>query len=61
MYAVVVISLMLGAVILMVKKADKEVTTMRISGSSIRVRPNPAPLLESVTKGYFSRLKLIKR
>jgi hypothetical protein len=30
MYAVVVISLMFGAVIVMVKKADKEMTTMRI-------------------------------
>ena len=40
MYAVVVILLMFGAVIVMVKKADKEMTTMRISGSSSRVRPN---------------------
>jgi hypothetical protein len=32
MYAVVVISLMFAAVIVMVKKADKEMTTMRISG-----------------------------
>jgi hypothetical protein len=46
MYAVVVISLMFGAVIVMVKKADKEGATMRISGSSIRVRPNSDPRLE---------------
>lgn len=46
MYAVVVISIMFGAVIVMVKKADKEMTTMRISGSSIRVRPNPARVPE---------------
>jgi len=57
MYAVVVISLMFGAVIVMVKKADKEVTTMRSSGLSIRVRPNP----DGVTEGDFMRLKLIKR
>jgi hypothetical protein len=43
MSAVVVISLMFGAVIVMVKKADKDVTTMRISGASIRVRPNLPP------------------
>jgi hypothetical protein len=40
MYAVVIISNMFGAVIVMVKKADKEKTRTRISGSSIRVRPN---------------------
>ena len=61
MYAFVVISLMFGAVIVMVKKADKEVTTMRIWGSSIRVRPNPDPRTKRVTEGHFSRLKLIKR
>jgi len=61
MYAVVVISIMFGAVIVMVKKADKEMTTMRISGSSIRVRPNPAPRSGRVMEGHFSRLKLIKR
>ena len=48
---------MFGAVIVMVKKADKEVTTMRSSGLSIRVRPNP----DGVTEGDFMRLKLIKR
>ena len=32
MYAVVVISIMFGAVIAMVKKADKEMNSMRISG-----------------------------
>ena len=53
MYAVVVISLMFGAVIVMVKKADKEVTTMRSSGSSIRVRPNPAPRSGRVMEGHF--------
>ena len=57
MDAVVVISLMFGAVIVMVKKADKEVTTMRISDSSIRVRLNSAPR----TGRVFSRLKLMKR
>ena len=61
MDAVVVISLMFGAVIVMVKKADKEMTTMRISGLSIRVRPNPDSRTERVTEGDFSRLKLIKR
>ena len=61
MYAVVVISIMFGAVIVMVKKADKEMTTIRFSGSSIRVRTNPAPRTGSVTEGHFSRLKLIKR
>ena len=60
MYAVAVISLMFGAVIVMVKKADKEVTTMRIS-SSIRVRPSPAPRTGRVTEEDFIRLKLIKR
>jgi hypothetical protein len=60
MDAVVVISLMFGTVIVMVKKADKEMTTMRISGSSIRVRPNPDPRTGRVTGG-FSGLKLIKR
>jgi hypothetical protein len=60
MYAVVVISLMFGAVIVMVKKTDKEVTTMRSSGSSIRVRPNPDPRTGRVTEGDFMRLKLIK-
>ena len=43
MYAVVVILLMFGAVIVMVKKADREGTTIRLSDSSIRVRPNPDP------------------
>jgi hypothetical protein len=61
MDAIVVISLMFGAVIVMVKKADKEETTMRISGSSIRVRPNPDSRTGRVTEGHFSRLKLIKR
>jgi hypothetical protein len=61
MHAVVVISLMFGAVIVMVKKADKEVTTMRISGSSIRGRPNSGARTGMVTEGHFSRLKLIKR
>ena len=61
MYAVAVISLMFGAVIVMVKKADKEVATMRISGSSIRVRPNPDARTGRGTEGHFSRLKLIKR
>ena len=56
MYAVVVISLMFGAVIVMVKKAGKEVTTMPISGSS-----NPGVRTGSVTEGHFSHLKLIKR
>ena len=60
MYAVVVISLMFGAVIAMVKKADKEVTTIRISGSSTRMRPNLAPA-RRVTAEDFIRLKLIKR
>jgi hypothetical protein len=60
MYAVVVISLMFGAVIVMVKKADKEKTSMRISGSSIRVRPNPKPSTGRVTEGHVRRLKLIK-
>jgi hypothetical protein len=60
MCAVVVISLMFGAVIVMVKKADKEVITMRISGSSIRVRPHPDPT-RRVTGEDFIRLKLIKR
>jgi hypothetical protein len=59
MYAVVVISIMFGAVIVMVKKADKEMTTF--SGSSSRVGPNPPPRTGSVTEGHFSRLKLIKR
>jgi hypothetical protein len=59
MYAVAVISLMFCAVIVMVKKVDKEVTTMR--GSSIRVRPNPDARTGRVTEGHFSRLKLIKR
>jgi hypothetical protein len=45
MSAVVMISLMFGAVIVMVKKADKDVTTKRISGASIRVRPNLPPEL----------------
>jgi hypothetical protein len=58
MYAFVVISLMFGAVIVMVKKADKEVTTMRIWGSSIRVRPNPGARTGRGTEGH---LKLIKR
>ena len=61
MCAVVVISIMFGAVIVMVKKVDKEMTTMRFSGSSIRVRPNPDPRTKRVTEGHFSRLKLIKR
>jgi hypothetical protein len=61
MYAVVVISLMFGAVIVMVKKADKEVTPMRVSGSSIRVRPNPDPRTGRATDEDFVRLKLIKR
>jgi hypothetical protein len=61
MCAVVVISLMFGAVIVMVKKADKEVITMRISGSSIRVRPHPHPNTRRVTGEDFIRLKLIKR
>jgi hypothetical protein len=59
MYAVVVISLMFGAVIVMVKKADKEVTSMRTSGSSIRVRLNPDP--RTGREEDFVRLKLIKR
>jgi hypothetical protein len=61
MCALVVISLMFGAVIVMVKKADKGVITMRISGSSIRVRPNPHPHTRRVTGEDFIRLKLIKR
>ena len=61
MYAVVVISLMFGAVIVMVKKADKEVPPVRISSSSIRVRPNPAPGTRRATDDDFVRLKLIKR
>ena len=61
MYAVVVISLMFGAVIVMVKKADKEMTSMRISGSSIRVRPNFDRGTGRRTEGHFTRLKLIKR
>jgi hypothetical protein len=61
MCAVVVISLMFGAVIVMVKKADKEVITMRISGSSIRVRPHPHPHTRRATGEDFIRLKLIKR
>jgi hypothetical protein len=60
MYAVVVISIMFGAVIVMVKKADKEMTS-RISGSSIRVRPNSDRRTGRGTEGHFSRLKLIKR
>ena len=60
MDAVAVISLMFVTVIVMVKKADKEVTTMRISGSSIRVRPNPDPRTGRVIRD-FSGLKLIKR
>jgi len=61
MYAVVVISLMFGAVIVMVKKADKEMTTMRISGSSSRVGPNSDCRTGRGTEGHFTRLKLIKR
>jgi hypothetical protein len=61
MYAVVVISLMFGAVIVMVKKADKEMTTMRISGSSSRVGPNSDRRTGRRTEGHFTRLKLIKR
>ena len=61
MCAVVVISLMFGAVIVMVKKADEEVTTIRISGSSTRMRPNPDPRTRRVTAEDFIRLKLIKR
>jgi hypothetical protein len=57
MCAVVVISIMFGAVIVMVKKADKEMTSMRISGSSIRVRPNPNPRTGKVTEGHVRRLK----
>ena len=60
MCAVVVISIMFGAVIVMVKKADNEMTSMRISGSSIRVRPNPNPGTGKVTEGHARRLKLIK-
>ena len=59
MSAVVVISLMFGAVIVMVKKADKEVTTIRTSGSSYRMRPNPDPRARRVTAEDFIRLKLI--
>ena len=61
MCAAVVISLMFGAVIVMVKKADKEVSTMRVSGLSIRVRPNPDIRTGRGTEGHFSNLKLIKR
>jgi hypothetical protein len=56
MYAVVVISLMFGAVIVMVKKADKEMITIRISGSSTRMRPNPDPHTRRVTAEDFIRL-----
>jgi hypothetical protein len=59
MYAVVVISLMFGAVIVMVKKADKEMTLMRISGSSSRVRPNSDRHTGRGTEGHLTRLKLI--
>jgi hypothetical protein len=58
MYAVVVVSIMFGAVIVMVKKAAKEMTIMRMSGSSIRVKPNLDPRKGKVTYGHFSRLKL---
>jgi hypothetical protein len=51
MCAVVVISLMFGAVIVMVKKADKEMTTMRISALSSRVRPNSDRRTGRGTKG----------
>jgi hypothetical protein len=61
MYAVVVISLMFGAVIVMVKRADKEVPPMQISGSSIRVKSNPVPRPVRATIGEFVHLKLIKR
>ncbi len=61
MYAVVVISLMFGAVVVMVKKAGKELTTMRVSSSSIRVTPNLGARTRRVTEGHFSHLKLIKR
>jgi hypothetical protein len=57
---VVVISLMFGAVIVMVKKTDKEMIS-RISDSSIRVRPNSDRRTGRVTEGHFTRLKLIKR
>ena len=60
MCAVVVISLLFGAVIVMVKKADKEMTSMRISGSSNRARPNPNPGTGRVTEGHVRRLKLVK-
>ena len=58
MYAVVVISLMFGAVIVMVKKTDKEMIS-RIS--DLRVRPNSDRRTGRVTEGHFTRLKLIKR
>jgi hypothetical protein len=61
MYAIVAISLMFGAVIVMVKKAGKEVTTMPISGSSTRLKPNAGVRTGSVTEGHFTHLKLIKR
>jgi hypothetical protein len=61
MCAVVVISLMFGAVIVMVKKADKEMTTMRISALSSRVRPNSDRRTGRGTEGHFTSLKLIKR
>jgi hypothetical protein len=61
MCAVVVISLMFGAVIVMVKKADKEMTTMRISALSSRVRPNLDFCIGRGTERHFTRLKLIKR
>jgi hypothetical protein len=61
MYAAVVILLMFGAVIMMVKKTDKDVTTTRTSDFSIRVRPKPHRRTGRVAKGNFIRLKLIKR
>jgi hypothetical protein len=61
MCAVVVISLMFGAVIVMVKKADKEMTTMRISALPSRVRPNSDRRTGRGTEGRFTLLKLVKR
>jgi hypothetical protein len=46
MSAVVVISIMFGAVIAMVKKADKEMTTMRVSS-----RPQHLVACNGIVKG----------
>jgi hypothetical protein len=61
MYAVVVISLMFGAVIVMVKKADKQISNMRIPSSSSRVGSNSDRRTGRGTEGHFTRLKLVKR